>query len=411
MINLIRNIFKNVSKYFFNLVLFQGCILKYHGEFNSVLYHDTLQPTSIEVTKQCPSSIYECISNFDLLLSCVAAEYVNGKVVDVYIHKSIPESIQLREIRTVNRLDSMLYRLGTLNRLERYAKELEFKVSSRSISKIWKIYAGSTEEKKLKLLNAANIDFKNVPEYAKGKREFIEGCPQTECRPFTNDELEQIKDNFMSIPSTIESKAPIALYLMGIPGSGKTTIAEDILEIFNLPSISFFASLDMDNIRLSHADFRKYLQNYTDENGKQITYKELVSWFNKGSNAEHALYKGENSLVESCILNYRRNFILPVHTIASIEFMQFVSSNYGYESVLVDVHVSYDVALQRVEARARATGRYTSSAFLKDSLNDYKLLLPAATDFVTRIGGRMVTVDNTKDGYGGVPISLLKFLK
>ena len=106
------------------------------------MYNETLHPTLIEVTKQCPSSIFECISNFDLLLSCIAVEYFNGQIIDVYIHKGISKSVQAKEIRTGNRLDSMLYRLCTLNRLERYAKELEFKVSNHATSQIWKIYAG-----------------------------------------------------------------------------------------------------------------------------------------------------------------------------------------------------------------------------------------------------------------------------
>ena len=111
-------------------------------------------------------------------------------------------------------------------------------------------------------------------------------------------------------------------------------------------------------------------------------------------------------MVESCILKQRRNFILPVHTAASIEFMQFVSGNYGYESIIANVQVPYDVALQRVEARARATGRYTPSSFLKESLNDYNNLLPVVVDAVTRMEGLIITIDNSKDGCGGVPLSL-----
>lgn len=166
----------------------------------------------------------------------------------------------------------------------------------------------------------------------------------------------------------------------------------------------------MDYIRLFHEDFRKHIQSDTDENDtnfqRKKIFKELVSWFNRGSNAESALYKAENSLVESCILKQRRNFILPVHTAASIEFMQFVSGNYGYESIIANVQVPYDVALQRVEARARATGRYTPSSFLKESLNDYNNLLPVVVDAVTRMEGRIIMIDNSKDGCGGVPLSL-----
>jgi len=386
-------------------LLTQGCTLIRHGEFNSLLHSQDLH-TLIEVTIKCPNSIYECVANFDISLSCIAAEYFNEKIVNVYIHKEISACLKAREVRTVKRLDSMLYRLGTLKRLERYANEFEFEVSLQSVTQIWQLYAGCTEEKKAKMLNAVGMSQNDVPEYAAVLKEFIEGCPQSKCRPFSIDELEVIKKNFSSIQPVIMEKAPIALYLIGLPGSGKTSIVEEILGMYDLSSISSFVNLDMDYIRLFHSEFCKHLKGYSIENDncRRKIFKELITWFNNGSNSELVLYKGENSLVESCVLKQRRNFILPVHTIASIEFIQFVSRRYGYEPILVDVKVSYEVALRRVESRARATGRYTSQSYLNEAQEDYKILLPNAINTITQMGGRFVSIDNTKDGYGGLAL-------
>jgi hypothetical protein len=69
----------------------------------------------------------------------------------------------------------MLYRLGTLQRLNRYANEFEFIVSLQSVTQIWKLYAGCTEETKAKMLNAVEMSNNDVPEYTAVLRELMEG--------------------------------------------------------------------------------------------------------------------------------------------------------------------------------------------------------------------------------------------
>ena len=118
--------YSSETKNIFKLSSCKGCTLIRHGEFNSVLHHQNLDHTLIEVTMICPAFIRDCVANFDLELSCIAAEYLNGQIVDVYIHKEIKNSLKAREIRTVKRLDSMLFRLATLKRMDRYAEELKF---------------------------------------------------------------------------------------------------------------------------------------------------------------------------------------------------------------------------------------------------------------------------------------------
>ena len=51
-------------------LLTQDCTLIRHGEFNSLLHSQDLH-TLIEVTIKCPNSIYECVANFDISLSCI----------------------------------------------------------------------------------------------------------------------------------------------------------------------------------------------------------------------------------------------------------------------------------------------------------------------------------------------------
>jgi hypothetical protein len=99
-------------------------------------------------------------------------EYVNGKVGQVYIHPGIAASVAARQIRTVSRLDSMMYRLGNLRRLHCYADEMGFTVSERSVRQVWDVYTGATEERRHQFLAAVGMFQDNVPEEANVIREY-----------------------------------------------------------------------------------------------------------------------------------------------------------------------------------------------------------------------------------------------
>jgi len=127
------------------------------------LRHHKLEPTFIEVTVHCYESLAECIGDFDLVLSCIGIEYNHGVFGEVYIHPEVESCVSAQEVRVVHGLDSMLYRLGSLERLRRYAEELKFTVSESSVTQLWKLFFEQSREKQDAMLNAVGLSRSDVP--------------------------------------------------------------------------------------------------------------------------------------------------------------------------------------------------------------------------------------------------------
>ena len=152
----------------------QGSVVMENGQFNTILKNPAL-PFPVEVTCKCPHSIEECVADFDIELACVAAEYSNGIVGGVYIHAGVADCIEFQEIRAVSRLRPMKYSLRTLERLEKYGKELGFRVCEQSRRRVWDIYTAASEQERTELLDAAGLLREDVPEYAAIQRVFLDG--------------------------------------------------------------------------------------------------------------------------------------------------------------------------------------------------------------------------------------------
>ena len=300
----------------------QGAILKLDGEFNTTLQHPDLP--RIEVTKKCPPSLDYCLSHFDLELSCVAVEFKSGEVIDSHIYLGLENGIANREVRMVTRLQRHRYNLLTLKRLHKYANELGFVVPTSSIQSLWSIaYTSATEEERQQLLDAAKLNLSDVPIEARIQRTFHEGRPPEACRPFNQTEKESICKAFLprykiSSDKVAQHKGekPLALFLTGLAGAGKTTVLSHILHELGLGQEDDFIDIDMDKIRSHHVQFNRELRGKAiDECGniqKRVIYKDLISWFNDGADAEITFYKEFDSIVQ-IILREHHNFILPVH--------------------------------------------------------------------------------------------------
>lgn len=400
-----------------SLICQGSVVIEEHGQFHTVLKNPAL-PFRIEVTRKCPPSKEECVADFDIELACVAAEYSNGTVVeDVYIHAGIAECIECQEIRAVSRLLAMTFSLRTLERLDRYGTELGFHVCDKSRNRVWDSYTAASEERRTELLDAAGMRQESVPEYAAIRRVFVEGKPTEPCRPFTTPELDALRRSLVSPSiskqrfggSTLASKCdkrPVAIYVVGLSGAGKGTVLKDILSDLGV-SLEGTANLDMDFIRSFHGQFTNYIGGGGDQLGTGNThhiYKELISWFNEGSQAEEALYKTDKSIVVRHVLSQKCNFILPVHTIDSLDFIKFASSEpFGYVPYLIEIRVPLQVALRRAIVRANVTGRYTPPEYIQESMDRLAEFLPVLKEFVEgQRGGVVASFDNSREGGGGL---------
>ena len=385
-------------------LLSQGSVVVANTQFNTILKNPAF-PFRVEVTIKCPSSIEESVADFDIQLACVAAEYSNGSVEGVYIHAGVADCIFHREVRAVTRLLPMRYSLRTLERLDRYGKELGFSVCQQSRRRVWDIYTAASEEERNDLLHAAGLRREDVPTYAAIQRVFLDGRPSEPCRPFTNEELDALRISFGSAQSRSDTTGtpPTAVFVVGLPASGKGTVLEEILWNLGL-SVETMANLDMDHIRSFHGQFTQHIRGVPcAADGRFEIYKDLISWFNEGSGAEQILYKGNTSIVHD-LLSRKCDFIVPVHSMASLDFIKYVSSDrYGYVPYLIEIRVSLEVAIERASIRAKVTGRYTPLEYIKQSACLMAEFLPAFKEFVEgQKGGVVVSYDNSRSGGGGL---------
>jgi hypothetical protein len=141
----------------------QGCeIILSSGQFNTKLLHCN-SGLQVEVTKKCPVSLVSCMAEFDLDLSCIGAEYQNGKVVAIHMSERAATGIQKREVTVVPELLRHPWNLNSLKRMDRYAEELDFAVPESERRKIWKIFEDAADEERAVLLENANLNSTDVP--------------------------------------------------------------------------------------------------------------------------------------------------------------------------------------------------------------------------------------------------------
>ena len=295
-----------------------GGYIEDDGEFNTCIQREG--SPKIEVTKKCPPSIDACLSHFDLVLSCIGVEFDSGAPVDSHVHYQVQKDIERKVVNVVDRIEPHKYNLLTLNRLKYYSEELGFTIPARTIDHLWRhAYSSASISERNDLLECANMQPSDVPLPFRIERVFVEGRPPQNCRPFTDKELEKIKTKLLSFVGNEQMKQkqrnkPLAVYVAGLPGSGKSTVIQQALYQLGIDSISNMVNLDMDEFRSYHGQFQEHVQGKSmgEDKNKRFIFKEAISWFNDGANAEYDLYKKPDSIAKN-ILQSKMDFILPIH--------------------------------------------------------------------------------------------------
>ena len=86
-----------------------------------------------------PDSLDPRLARFDLALSAVGVEHHAGRW-SARIHPLAVESVERREVRLLEPLVNWKYALATLERMRRYARELDFRVPEEEEAEVWRIF-------------------------------------------------------------------------------------------------------------------------------------------------------------------------------------------------------------------------------------------------------------------------------
>jgi hypothetical protein len=86
-----------------------------------------------------PTKLEERLCKFDLAMSAIGIEYDRG-TISCCIHPLAHQSVNRKEILLLKPLINWKYALVTLERMRRYAKELEFNSPKHEEAEIWSIF-------------------------------------------------------------------------------------------------------------------------------------------------------------------------------------------------------------------------------------------------------------------------------
>lgn len=108
----------------------------------------------VEVPRKVePTSLEGRLGQFDIGLSAVGVEHRPGDKWSAIIHPLAMRSIQRREVLLLKPLVNWKYALGTLERLRRYAIELQYSVPEQEEQEIWRVFEGQAPEMRSGMLD------------------------------------------------------------------------------------------------------------------------------------------------------------------------------------------------------------------------------------------------------------------
>lgn len=100
-----------------------------------------------------PDSLEARQARYDIALSAVGVEHRNGESWRALVHPLAQESMERREVLLLKPLANPKYALTTLERLRRYAAELDFRVSPEDEAVLWNVWVRATADERERLLD------------------------------------------------------------------------------------------------------------------------------------------------------------------------------------------------------------------------------------------------------------------
>ncbi len=100
-----------------------------------------------------PDTLEARQARYDIALSAVGVEHRNGESWRALVHPLAQESMERREVLLLKPLANPKYALTTLERLRRYAAELDFRVPPEEEAALWAVWEQATAEERERLLD------------------------------------------------------------------------------------------------------------------------------------------------------------------------------------------------------------------------------------------------------------------
>jgi broad specificity phosphatase PhoE len=93
-----------------------------------------------------PDTLSERLARFDIGLSAVGVEHRPDGEWTARVHPLALESVRRREVRLLKPLVNWKYALTTLERVRRYASELDFSVPGDEVDEVWRVFKSQDAE-------------------------------------------------------------------------------------------------------------------------------------------------------------------------------------------------------------------------------------------------------------------------
>ena len=115
----------------------------------------TIRDRVVEVPRKIePKTLEARLRRFDIAVSAIGAEYRPYDQWDARIHPLAHLSLQRREVLLLKPLVNWKYALTTLERMYRYAEELDFEIPSEEVAHIWRIYDKQPPEERERMIES-----------------------------------------------------------------------------------------------------------------------------------------------------------------------------------------------------------------------------------------------------------------
>lgn len=202
------------------------------------------------------------------------------------------------------------------------------------------------------------------------------------------------------VPPAPTSQRAVAVFVSGLPGSGKSAIATALAEAAALswPPRLELAVVDADALRGFHGQYALL------ENDPQLQcFEDAVPWWLDGSGFEQAVFRDPDGLMAQ-IFATRRSFLqlTVMHSDENLRWARHVAEK-GYEMHLLLVHTDTDVAVARARARASRTGRWCPEPYLRACAPGLRSRSRELARMCAATGGSVRLLDNTADAGDRAP--------
>ena len=112
-----------------------------------------IQNRVIEVPHEIgPLTLEDRLRYSDIAISAIGVEYRPNEQWVAYIHPSAQLSLHRREVLLLKPLINWKYALTTLERMYRYAAELNFEIPSEEVEHIWNVYDDQVQEEQKRMI-------------------------------------------------------------------------------------------------------------------------------------------------------------------------------------------------------------------------------------------------------------------